>query len=108
MQDGSLDSLEMLACKLDHLQPVADHHDVIASADCFLDGLLKGDLIQNGTHVEIIGHREAFEAELIPQQACADIVREAGRPAGSIWVVGGVIAVAGHHAVDLRQECAVG
>ena len=108
MQDGSLDSLEVLACELHHFQSMANHDDVIASADCFLNGLLKGDLVQNGTHVEIIGHREAFEAELIPQQACADIVREAGRPAGTIWVVGGVIAVAGHHAIDLRKQCAVG
>lgn len=108
MQDGAFNTFEVLAGEFDHFEAVADHDEIIAGAYGFLDGLFKGDFIEDGAHIEVIGHSEAFEAELIPEQAGADVVAEAGRPAGAVGIVSSVIAVAGHDAVDLWKQSGVG
>jgi hypothetical protein len=98
----------MLTGLLDHFDAVADHHEVIASANGLLNGLLKRHLIQNGAHVEIVGHSETVEGVLMAEQLGHDVVAEAGGPAASIRIVGGVVAVAGHHAVEFWQQRGVG
>jgi hypothetical protein len=108
VEDGGFDAFEVLAGEFDHFEAVADHDEVIAGADGFLDGLLEGDLVEDGAHVEVVGHSEAVEAELVAEEFGADVVGEAGGPAGAVGVVGGVVAVAGHDAVDLWQEGGVG
>lgn len=108
MQDGAFNTFEVLAGEFDHFEAVADHDEIIAGANGFLNGLFKGDFIEDGAHIEVIRHGEAFEAELIPEQAGADIVAKAGWPAGAVGIVSGVVAVAGHDAVDLWKEGCVG
>ena len=108
VEGGAFDAFEVLAGEFDHFEAVADHDEVVAGADGFLDGLFEGDFVEDGAHVEVVGHGEAFEAELVAEEFGADVVREAGGPAGAVGVVGGVVGVAGHDAIDLREEGGVG
>lgn len=108
MKGGALDALEVFAGEFDHFQAVTDHDEVVTCADGFLDCLFECDLIEDRSHIEIVGHGQAFKAELVAEEFGADVVGEAGGPAGAVGIVSGVVAVAGHDAVDLRQECGVG
>lgn len=108
VKGGAFDAFEVLAGEFDHFESVADHDEVVAGADCFLDGLFEGDFVEDGAHVEVVGHGEAFEAELVAEEFGADVMTEAGRPTGAVGVVGGIVAVAGHDAVDLWEEGGVG
>lgn len=41
-----------------HFEAVADHAEVVACFDCFLNGLLETDFVEDGSHVEVVGHDE--------------------------------------------------
>ena len=74
VKDGGFDTFQVLASQFHHLQAVADHHQVVAGAHGLLDGLFKGHLVQDGAHVEIVGHGQAFKAQLVAQQLGHDVV----------------------------------
>ena len=78
----------MLVRLFDHLDAMADHDHVITGAHRLLNGLFECDLIENSTHVEIVGHDEAMiESQLVAQEALDNIVREAAGPARAVSIL---------------------
>ena len=94
---------------LDHFNAVANHGEVVAGADRFLDRLFEANFVENGPHVEVVGHDQAVvESELIAEEFGNDIVAEAGRPALWRGVEVGEPGVADHHGIELGKQGAEG
>ena len=93
---------------LDHLDPMTDHEHVVARPGSLVDGVAETDLIEDGPHVQIVGHDQAAEIELTAQHAGDDVVRQGCGPARSVGIPCGVVGVACHYAVQHGSEGAEG
>jgi hypothetical protein len=58
---------------LDEFDAVADHGEVVAGLDAGDDSFLEGHFVQDGAHVQVIGHHEALVGELIAQELADDV-----------------------------------
>ena len=52
---------------LRQLGPVADHEEIVARGQSKTDHLVEPEVIDDGSHVEIVGHDEAAEAHFLAQ-----------------------------------------
>ena len=90
--------LEDLVGLLGQFGPVADHEKVVARGKTETDHLVEPEVVDDGSHVEVVGHDEAAEAHLLTQQARGDGGRERCRKARGVEFPEGDMT--DHHAVD--------
>ncbi len=65
-------------CFFDARDAVADHRQIVACLDGEADGLCKSEVVEDSTHVEIVGHDESGEPLLVAEEVGDDSPREGG------------------------------
>jgi len=84
---------------------VADEGDVCSGFEGELDVVSAAVVLDDGSHVEVIGEDEAFVSELVAEESGEDFFAEGG---GHFGVELGEVEVACHDGVELRHEGGVG
>ncbi len=65
-------------CFFDARDAVADHRQIVACLDGEADGLCKSEVVEDGAHVEIVGHDESGEPLIVAEEVGDDSPREGG------------------------------
>jgi hypothetical protein len=79
----------------DHIDAVTDHGEIVAGGDSGFDGVVEADFIEDGSHVEIVGHDEAAIVQLVSEELGDDILGERGGPP-FFGIEAGIPGVADH------------
>ncbi len=83
---------------------MADHGQVVSGSDGEANCFLEAVVIEDGAHVEIVGHHQPAEAEFAAQKIADDRPRERRWRAGRVEVR--IVGVPDHDAVERGEEMA--